>query len=223
MKRTLDPRLAAVLAVALVAGALGAILAFGRLHHPAFPSLREQPDTSITGSIAYLRWDHGGDDGAPCVWVLPASGERAPRKLHCEADISTPLTWSPAGLEVWKHGGPKPAVVVLDPGDGRVLRRDELDGGPPGPPDGAMGPDGMRASTESRDGRVRLWVDDGVDRRLVATVDGPRDYGWWSTVWSPDGRHIAVQDSAERLLLVRVADGRIRLLAEDVGELSWGP
>lgn len=232
MRRSLDPRLAAGLAVLVLGGTLAAILAFGQLRYPAFPSLREHPDPSITGTIAWIANDE--EDYRACLWVARASGEEAPRRLACASDLGGPVTWRDGLIEMETPAGKR----VYDPADGRVVSQGApSDPEPPGPPrhgpgpipvaehqDRAVSPHGDRAVPVSEDGRVRLYLErDGGSRTLVAEVRGPRHYGWWDVAWSPDGRYLVVHDSAQRLLIVDARDGAVRLLARPAGQATWGP
>lgn len=216
MPARLDPRLAGALAVALIAGAVVAILAFGRTSYPAFPSLRERPDPAITGTIAFARYDD--DAGGMCLWALPASGAGAPRRLRCGHVLSGPVAWEGELIAVEQHtGGAAPVTLLLDPETGDVRDRRPDIRRRPAPPAGDL------LITDARDGRACLSVESDAGSRRVACVQGPRDYGWWSAQWSPDRRHAVVHDSAQRLLVVRIEDGVVRLLAEDTGEAVWGP
>lgn len=218
MPTRLDPRLAGGLALALVVGAVAAILAFGRISLPAFPSLLEQPDPSIAGTIAYLRY---GEERGTCVIVVPASGAQPPKRLYCAPELGGPITWQDGLIRIDEHRAPGSVVVLVDPDTGAVRDRRPSTGGPWPLSGRAWSPDGVLAA-EGRDGRACLYVD-GVRRRRIRCVDGQRDYTWWSAQWSPDRRWAVVQDSAQRLLLVRIRDGAVRLLVDDGGEPAWGP
>jgi len=226
MSRRLDPRAAAAVAVVLVGGTLAAILVFGRLSYPSFPSLQERPDPSVPGLVAYLHWDERGDDGA-CLYVVPASGEEPPRSLRCGQELSGQPLWSGGEVAVDVHDRAGVRRLWLDPSSGEVVREEAARDGMGEPPRPL--PQGSSSSaaagelrTRSRDGRVELLLRRGGAEQAVATASGPRDYHWWSAAWSPDGRYALVTDSAQRLLVVRVADGLVRLLAEDAGEGVWG-
>lgn len=223
MSRRLDPRLAAVIAVVLLGGVLLGILTLGRLHYPQFPSLREQPDRSIPGLIAYVRWDEDSRDGRSCLWVVAASGEHAPRRLVCDREVGGPVRWTPRGIELHTPEGTR----VIDPVTGRTRERTQGTGvqAPPfpGTPESRTLAGITLVPRSGEPGRAELWLEhgDGVQSR-VAFADGPRDYTWWDAVWAPGGRYAAVQDSAQRLLIVDTERGLVRLLAEDAGQAVWG-
>lgn len=218
----LEPRLAAVLAFAVVAATLGGILLFGRLEYPSYPSLAAEAEPSIPGRVAWVRWER--EDG-PCIWIVRASGG-TPRSLRCGGTLGGPLSWGPDGtLRVPDHSGATAYEVRLDPDTGRVLGRDRITRPDlPGPQPSDERGDGTRVLAQSADGTTSLLLirPDGQER-TIARVDGPRDYNWWAAQWGPDGRHVLVQDSAQRLLVVRVRDGRVWLLAEEGGDAAWGP
>jgi hypothetical protein len=218
MPARLDPRLAGGLALALVVGGVVAILAFGRISLPAFPSLREQPDLSIAGTIAYLRY---GEERGTCVLTVPASGAAPPKRLYCAPELAGPVSWQDGLVRIDEHRAPGSILVRVDPETGAVRDRRPSTGAPGPAGARAWSPEGVLAA-EGRDGRACLYVD-GERRRRIACVDGQRDYTWWSAQWSPDRRWAVVQDSAERLLLVRISDGAVRLLVDDGGEPAWGP
>lgn len=219
MTRRLDPRLAAGVAVVLVGGVLLGILTLGRLHYPEFPSLLQDPDPAITGSIAYLRWSEG-NYGTPCVWVVEASGRTAPRELRCARDASGPVEWRDGHVAVTEHDRNGVRWLLLDPVTGEVVREEPADGVPvPPQPPAAWSGD---LHTEAHDGTVGLWIERDGERDLVASTDGPRDYHWWVAASSPDGDYAVVADSAQRLLIVRLSDGLIRLLVTDAADPAWG-
>lgn len=224
MSRRLDPRVAAAIAIVLVGGTLAAILVFGRLSYPAFPSLQEHPDPAVPGLVAYLHWDERGEDGA-CLYVVPASGEEPPRSLRCGQELSGQPSWSGGEVAVDVHDRTGVRRLWLDPSSGEVVREEAARGGVPDPPR-PLGQGSSSAAgelrTRSRDGNVELRVRRGNEDEVIASANGPRNYHWWSAAWSPDGRYALVTDSAQRLLVVRVADGLVRLLAEDAGEGVWG-
>lgn len=218
----LEPKLAAVLAFAVVGATLGGILLFGRLEYPVFPSLADHPEDAIPGRVAWIRWER--KDG-PCLWLVEASGG-APRSVRCGATLGGPPSWGPDGaLRVPDHSGASGYLLTLDPQTGRVLERETIgraDAPPPQPSDERA--DGTRVTTQSTDGVATLTlIDPDGEERTIVRVDGPRDYGWWATQWSPDGRYALVQDSGQRLLIVRVRDGKVWLLADDGGDAAWGP
>lgn len=208
------PLVAVVLAVVLVGGTILAVLLFGRISLPAFPSLAEHPDPDLEGVVAFTR---GQGDGV-CVHVVPASGGTS-RELACGSTWDPWPRWTEEGyisVTDWRAGARR---IVLDPDSGEVVRTETDESEPfghPGPPGG----DG-RLSTLNDEGRVEVLIrrPDGSEE-VVAEVNGPRDYAIWELSWSPDGRWILAHDSADRLLVVD--RDRIRLLAENVRGAAWG-
>lgn len=225
MTRRLDPRFAAAFAVLLVGGVLLGILTLGRLHYPVFPSLQERPDPAIPGLIAYLRYEESSGGGRACVWVVPASGMEEPRQLTCDRDLGGPVRWVPQGIAVQTRTGTR----FFDPVTGELrggttAMGDQLEHPPEAGSPEARTHDGVTLLPRSdTPGRAELWLEqaDGPQIR-VASAEGPRDYAWWDAVWAPGGRWAAVQDSAQRLLIVDTEGGAVRLLAEDAGQPVWG-
>lgn len=225
MSARLDPRLAAALAVAIVGGVLAAILAFGRLHYPAFPPVASAPEP-IAGLVAWTTWDSSGEGHGSCLWVAAASGETPPRRLRCGVDSVFPPRWYRGHIALYTS---EATAELVDPESGEVTG--SFPDGPGGPQDTpespgghARRPDGVMAvPTAPAPGVVELWLQGDGPRRRVARAEGPRDYGWWDVAWAPDARHVALLDSAQRLLVVDTRTGQVRLLAEHGGPPFWGP
>lgn len=214
----------AVVAVAVIA----IVLVFGIIPLPTFASLQDSPDASITGTVAFLRGS--GEDR--CLWTVPASGGRA-REVTCRiegraAGSIGQVAWTKDGelaVETWDEFGG--SVLVLDARTGETLRqfRQATDKGLPVAR-------AMQDRSKRADGAI---VTGGSPRRRIATItvrtggtstevlraDGPRDYGFRNVQWSPDGRWILAQDSADRLLVVPATPGRTRVLVEDAEQPSW--
>lgn len=211
-----------------------AVVVFGIRRVPPFPAVSDAPALEVPGTIAYLGSD---DEGESCLTVVAASGGE-PRTLLCagrhnEVSWITGVAWTAQG-EVVTGGHDNfgdEVVLVVDASSGEVVDRVVLD--PPAAPEGPPRPqlieprelttreDGAEiAISATREGTAEIAVrdSDGTTRTIVS-ADGPRDYGFTSAIWSPDGEWILVQDSEGRALVVG-ADGdpgpRV-LLARDAG------
>ncbi|MEX2393526.1 MAG: hypothetical protein WD826_03495 [Actinomycetota bacterium] len=113
-KRTISIALATVVSLVVVV----VIVVFGRSSPTAFPSLAEEPDASVPGSVAFIRED--ADDR--CVFVVAARGG-TPNQVYCPDGGSIEhLLWTEDGeLAVVGYSRTGSAVTVVDAGDGRVL------------------------------------------------------------------------------------------------------
>ncbi len=216
---------AAAGAVIVVATAVAVIVTFGVVPLPEFPALAENPDASIPGTVAFTRQERDG----MCVFLVAASGGE-PRRLLCEEGIDGSLEWKDGLVAAqrwgWPGGGER---VFIDPGTGRIVRRETLDEhAPPSSPGQEAGHwvrvDGARIVTTHEGGRARLDVvaPDGRATQLLS-VEGPRDYAFYDALWSPDGRYVLLSDSRERLIVVDPDGGSARLLATEAYGPAWGP
>lgn len=194
---------------------------------PSFASLQETPDPALRGTVAFVR--RAGDE--TCIHLAAASGG-ADRRVRCRDDLEpAPLSWTDDGLVVATvidhDGGGPPRMIVVDPATGAVVdRRPVKDAGATDLVGGPERQDGSLLMTESGEpGQARLSVQaPGGSSHVVATVEGPVDYGFTFATWSPDGRHAVVADTEERLLVVEVegGDGTIRVLVDDASGPAWG-
>lgn len=207
---------------------------------PSFPSLVDDPDASLQGTVAYTDGDTG------CVRIIAASGADS-------KDVYCPEQWSvdeaaklgkPVGPQlVWLEDGrlevtwfrmtdpPGPDLrpgwqVVVDVTTGEVeeLPRDDapseanLDTRP------LMSPDGVQIGyiTDSRTGRVEVSITqpDGTSKTLLS-AQGPEKYtyGLNGVFWSPDYEWLVVDDG--RILVITFGEpGMVRVLVENPG--GWG-
>jgi hypothetical protein len=223
-RRAIVSIVAAVLVVVLVTAI---ILVFGVIPLPEFPSLADQPDPSIPGTVAYVEFDD-----EPCIFTVPASGGEA-REVWCGRDYVEFPAWSSDGLLVLMDWTAQPTYVLIDPATGNEVDRvpiDDIDR--PGtqplpyPPEarqdradgGTLRINGPRGGASA----VTVRLPGGEDRTIVSVKDGPTDYWFVQAQWSPDGEWVLVSDSAGRLLIVAdTGDPEARVLVEGLQE--WGP
>jgi hypothetical protein len=230
--------------VAAVVGALGAVALAGlvvaaiysmSIPPPSFPSLRDRPDPTLHGTVAYF------SDG--CVRVVSASGARE-RELLClddDEENGPQLDWRPNGRLVvttftWPTGGElgPGAQWIVDVANGAIedVPAVRLPERPDRTPEPAVGPDGERVTTTRT---VSAWpierstltvrIEQSGRRRILMSGTGNRDYGvalGGAPVFSPDGAWIVLNDG--RLLLITTgADSEARILEDHpTGVGSWG-
>jgi hypothetical protein len=224
---------AILIATAISVAVVGVIIGFGRALPTSFPSLRDEPDAAIPGSLAFFR----GRGESRCVFVVEARGGE-PRELYCtdRAFYSIDrLAWTSGGdlvLNGYSENGER--SLVLDARTGRV--KDEImsrDGSPLGrrrpdlyevEQDRQLRSDGTAIDLGYRVGgepSLRTRERDGTTRTIFG-ASGGREYRFDDAQWSPDGNWILVGDSEDRLIVV-AADGEPgpRLLAEDATGSAW--
>jgi hypothetical protein len=189
---------ALVAAAALVVVVVGLVLTFGVIRPPALSPL-DAP--GFDGAVAFTEWGREA-----CVVTVTADGTRTP--AWCDAQGGELVGWPERGLVVrsWRHELEQ--LVTIDPATGEELASVSADGASdPGWPEPELGPSVVRA------GRLEVRYDDQVLWSTEARDPYEVTAGWVS----PDGTWIALQDTAERLLVVP-ADGSAppQVWAEDV-------
>jgi hypothetical protein len=215
---------ASVAAVLVVVGVVAVILVFGLVPAPEFPTLAEQPDPAIPGTIAYVEQD-------ACIFTVPASGG-LPNEVTCGDEFSYgSVDWTADGLLVVESFGMTPALQVLDPRTGEIIDEVYLGLGeePPASPMAAAferteRADGARIRTRAKsDGSAEVITvsAEGTRRTLLAVEDAPRDYRFYGEQWSPDGNWVSVWDSEGRLIILRASgDADPRVLVEVAGSFA---
>ncbi len=199
-----------VAAVSVLTLVTAVIFVFGVIPLPDFPSLADQPDPSIPGTVAYVEF---GD--TQCLTTVPASGGDT-REVWCSMNYVEYPSWTADGLLVVLDDNAEPTYLLIDPNTGTEVERipqGNQTGEEPGPlpypsnvrqerADGAMVfTEGFRGGESSV--IVRL---DGTDQTILTVEDAPSDYSFIDTQWSPDGEWVLVSDSEGRLIIVG-ADG----------------
>jgi hypothetical protein len=154
----------AVGAVAVVTLALAVILGFGQLRYPEFPTLAEDPNPQIPGTVEFVRWER---DGA-CLYAVPAGGG-AEEEVGCGPDVHERRPPGDLrerdGQRLETDGFDGRARVVLRGADGERTTLLEVRG----PRDY-----GFWEAQWSPDGKWVLVVD-SVERLLVVPADGGGD------------------------------------------------
>jgi hypothetical protein len=195
----------------MVAAAIGAIAAFGYTEDPEFAWLRDAPDTTIGGNIAYVT----ETDSENCVHVVAASGGE-PIRLGCSDISARQVSFTSDGKSVvtvgtdYSQPGFSSTAVVYD-----LQTREEVESFPvaeAGPPS-FEGSGELFTSSDSwdyssglfgsgQDGAHTVWVardPDGKDR--LVSRRAPGNYDFTSAAYSPDRKWILIQDSDGRLLI----------------------
>ncbi|MFN0089265.1 MAG: hypothetical protein ACKVWR_03195 [Acidimicrobiales bacterium] len=203
-------------AVVAAAAVVIAVYAGTRLEAPSFPSLAEQPDASLQGTVAYIG---PGDDGGWCVHLASASGEIRRRLPVCASPnthLVEQLSWTDGQVEIvdpgqhadkekgWEERAPW--HVLVDPATGATTDLAVTDL-PPAPDPATLATSGGRTvRTISKDGVVRMELADAAGVRTVWTSKG-RSNLWevGQPAWSPDGAWLLAHDGADRLLLFTIS------------------
>lgn len=223
-----------VVAVGAAGVALWAYLGLALFHAgprspvPAFPSLEENPDPSLRGTVAYF------DNGTRCVRVVAAAGTPS-KDVHCLAPedgsvmaargkpAGPQLVWRPDGrLEVtlfrWTPTGdtkgPPPVTAdwqkVVDVTTGAVedVPENQLPRSPltPSPPTVNERGQRVRTAFDALTGRGRITLTDADGRRTLLSLRGPGEYTYdvGPAFWAPGGDWIAATDTGDggRILVI---------------------
>jgi hypothetical protein len=224
-----ERRRAGIAAAAVALAVSFAIWVFGVAPLPEYPSLAADPDPSIPGRIAFVRWHE-----RPCVYVVPARGGSV-RRLRCTDEdegngedwFGGPIAWTRDGRIVVQAFSPTGnRVLVLDPETGRVLERIAVEQplAERSPLEAGARDDGARLLVNRSGGAATMGIAPAdASPREIARVSGPPAYTFRDARWSPDGEWILVRDSNQDLLVVRAREGApLRLLADRVtGPFAW--
>ena len=210
---------------------------------PEFPSLAENPDPALHGTVAYL------SDETDCVRIVAAAGRPA-KEVFClpEQDLEVAktlgkeqgpqLVWRKDGrLEITMFRMTDPPGPLFEPGWQKIVdvRTGEVQDVPaaevPGAADRTTHPmvnaAGQRLELTSENGDVELTLVDDAGPRTLLSVDGSPEAGYSmpAAFWSPDGTWIAADDG--RILVITPEDPAvIRVLTDEsdqgrfAGELS---
>jgi hypothetical protein len=208
--------------------------------NPVFPSLADNPDPSLQGTVAYY------DVNTKCVRVVAAAGQPSQDVLclteeeayHPTQDAYGPLlAWLPDGrlqvtMLLWgerqaeaEAAGWWQTIVDVTTGAVEEVPAAEVPNTLPETTEPAPGPSGEHIEVTSAGGRVEIVLIDAVGSRTLLSTEGNPDY--WVKVpptWSPDGRWIVVEDGASEILLITVDDPAVtRVLATNaLSWLGWG-
>jgi hypothetical protein len=212
---------------------------------PDFPSLAQQPDSSLQGTVAYFA------DQSRCVRVVAAAGQPE-KEVLCVGDqvaskSGTPtkemgpqLVWLPDGrLEVTMFrlapaDSPSttttelPLVAgwqkIIDVRTGQVqdVPAADVPAEPAQTPYPVVSPDGERVSAISESGQTEVQLDNGSGpRTLLSFPAAPSEanYQFGPAFWAPNWDWIAASDG--RILIITTADPSVtRVLRDDARSAS---
>lgn len=198
--------LALIAAAVVVIAAVVLVLVFGIARPPALSTLADEPDPAPTAEVAWTTFERDGT----CLHVAHPDGTT--RSLRCDLDGGEVLAWDDDGI-VLQTFGPRDRVEVIDPRSGEVAATRPLDDGPIGPLWD------VTITSRHRDGVLTVTRND--TGAAVWEVEAPEGYRVNDGSLSPDGRWIAMVDTAKRLLIVAAdGSGPPRLWVEDA--TAWG-
>lgn len=212
-RETRDRQPLVLVAAALVAVVVVAlVLVFGVARPPQLASIADDPAITPPARLA----THGWEDGDHCVTVVELDGTT--RRPWCSQDSAELVGWTERGVVLRTYGRSAELELTIDPDDGEVVasehgRTDHL---------GRDRGDAVTSARPAGDDVLEVRTAEGTVLWRVEAPDSYQvSYGWRS----PDGRTVALIDSADRLLLVP-ADGsrQPRVWAEDVPnryEVAW--
>lgn len=187
---------------------------------PNFPSLAQNPDSSLQGTVAYFA------PKSRCVTVVAASGSPSkpvlclsPPDMSKAAQLGTKedspqLVWLPDGrLQVTmfrvnpKNGTTFPGwqkTVNVRTGQTQDTPATEVPSTPNLTTRPTVSPSGERITTSSdpRSGRIKIMLSDATGTRTLLSAQGPGEYtyGLNSAFWAPNWKWIAADDG--RILIV---------------------
>ena len=223
MTDTRKALISAVASVVVVGLVVGLVLLFALRPAPGYPSLSDQPDPSITGTIAFARWERDG----MCISTLPAGGGGEEFEVICDQNIGFgefTTGWTPDGLLIVEEFRPSGELFrLVDPATGDTVERVPFEmtsvTREPLPIDRFSATfDGLTVEVDGTRGDPHLIIF-GKDKteRIVLSEEGPGDYWYdWAT-WSPDGNWILLNDSEDRLIIVSpTGDPNPRILTDDI-------
>lgn len=212
--------------------------------NPKFPSLTANPDTALTGTVAYY------DNPSRCIKVISASGEFS-KEVMCMEDfdkakaetegkpVGWNLTWrSDDRLEITEFlmidTGSSPTfkpswqkVVNVTTGETVDVPANQISKKPTAGKRKTTSSNGSKLTFTSDSGHaVVTMTKSGKDRILLDVQGNPEGYGLNAVHWSPDYKWVAVDDG--HLLITTIDDPSVTrtltpALESDYGydELHW--
>ncbi len=213
---------------------------------PTFPSLAEQPDRSLQGTVAYYA------SGTRCVRIVAAAGQPS-KDVLCLPQEST-QTWltqgKPAGPQlVWRDDGrlevtmfrwlpstaapksPPPLTPgwqkIVDVRTGTVedVPAAKLPSAPNMTTQPTVGPSGRVSFTsDGATGRVTVTLTDANGSRTLLSVHGPGEYvySFGPVFWAPNWQWIAASDDGRILVITPTDPAVTRVLVTGTGGGAGG-
>jgi Tol biopolymer transport system component len=210
--------------LALILAGCGSLYGSRSLHPPSvsFVTVDTDPDWSPDGKLlafASSRWFGG-------ICLIRPDGTGLRQIFHGNA---SDVDWSPDGRRIAFQGAGGIYVTGRRGGKPKRILRGQRFSLP------AWAPDGRRLAVVADEPDLSMAIDvvnaDGSAlRRLLPPYvrKSNRHWGFVSASetepsWSPDGRQIAMQAGDRRIVVVDVASGRRRTIAEGGYEPAWSP
>jgi hypothetical protein len=202
--------LVAAVAVALVT--LGVVLRFGLVGPPELAAVATA--TAPEHPLAILTYR--GSERGQCLDVIERDGSI--RELQCQLDGLGPLLgWDERGILVLRFTSFGERLEILDPLDGRVLDRTEVDMQ-------RIAGERFDAVVDVERSGATLTVRD-EDLAVLWSVTAPDSYRITASARQPETGDIAMLDSAGRMLVLRPGDADPFVWAERLdrsyGEIVW--
>lgn len=209
------------LGVLVIPTALGAFF-FGRSlwwelrPFPEFPSLKKNPDTSLSGTVAFF--DSFPDN---CLHIIAASGGNS-RKVKClDGEMAK---WLPDGrVQVTSYANrdkdSDDTRVIVDVETGTMTSAPAESIPPWSDIARVLGPNGEQVRTVSERGVITLYLRDASGERELFSVGAPTSYTLDHPSWSPTGEWFVVKDGLDRLLVITTdTTPSVRVLTKN----AWG-
>lgn len=214
---------------------------------PTFPSLAEQPDASLHGTVAYYANSTG------CIRLVAAAGQPS-KDLWC-LPSEGPSTWvrvgKPVGPQlVWRSDGrlevtmfrmkpSSPGVKgypglkagwqkIIDVRTGNVenVPAAQVPSAPNTTTQPTVNPNGDRVSYtfDAASGRATVTLTDSTGTRTLLSAHGPGEYtyGFGPVFWAPNGQWIAASDDGRILVITPANPSVTRVLVTDSGGGAGG-
>jgi len=208
--------------------------------NPVFPSLADNPDPSLQGTVAYFATD------TKCVRMVAAAGQPS-RDVLClsEEETFNPaqdtfgplLAWLTDGrlqvtMFLWgerqaeaEAAGWWQKIVDVTTGAVEEVPAVEVPNTLPETTEPAPGPNGERIEVTSGGGHVEIVLTDATGSRTLLSTVGNAEYTIKvPPTWSPDGRWIVVENGPGEILLITVDDPAVTrtLTTNAMSWLGWG-
>ena len=196
----------------LAAGALVAVVAVGAFLFwalrdtkgtPEFPSLADQPDASLVGTVAYLDWEMNA-----CLRVVPAAGGPI-RTVTCLAGVNggaAELGWLDDGRVTVTVYGESQKIIDVTTGAVENVPVAQVPQVAPDRPPVTVSQDGRRLTSTNDGGRVQIIVEQNGTTQVLLDAKGGSTYEIGTPQWSPDETFVLTTDSAARLLVTTLGD-----------------
>lgn len=185
--------------------------------YPKFASLKDHPDNSLVGTVAYNPLAIGSPKGKfGCVDVVAASGGPS-KQLFCASQpkaMGANLKWLPDGRLQATDQYQARWIKVVDVTTGAIQDLPGVKVTMPVNQDrySVSGPKGQTVSASVSRGTLKVTLDTSAGSRTLLSVAVPREYGIERPAWSPDGRWVVQGGSSGLLVITTGAHPTTRVL-----------